>query len=322
MRSWTLALTVAAWAATGCLNSAPPDPLADPEFQKALMDFAALGEADRFALAVHFEDVFCSARLDTISDSGPLMRLYVGGTRVRTAVLGVACTGGVDDNATAVYAQPIEVDCTTGAAAGTARLDPGKTPEGMQTATGPVTGWSIQRGAEALNCGASSCKKVFWNVALALDDNAKTCTVMTKFAASGTDANATGLSVVEPGLDGNGTCFDADGDGDCTDAGEQSEGVNGFGTCIDAVGADGCNDVGDTKLVETYFRTPPDTIYPVIEFNGQVKDGSGWKDVQYAFATTQVNLNTSWAQVSFCAKLDVNATIATTPLCNDPLPFP
>ncbi len=322
MRSWTLALSVAAWAATGCLNSAPLDPLDDPEFQKALMDFAALGEADRFDLAVHFEDVFCSARLDTISDAGPLTRLYIGGRRVRTAVLGVACTGGVKDDATAIYAQPIEVDCTTGSASGTARLDPGKTPEGMQTATGPVTGWSIQRGAEALNCGIYSCKKVFWNVALALDDDAYTCTVTTKFTSSSSDPSGSGLVMREPHLDDNGTCFDADGDGDCTDTNEQHEVVNGFGTCIDAGGADGCNDVGDTKVVETYWQTPAATIYPVIEIDAQVKDDRGWEDVQYAFATTQVNLNTSWAQVSFCAKLDVNATIATTPLCNDPLPFP
>lgn len=322
MRSWTLALSVAVWAATGCLNSAPLDPLDDPEFQKALMDFAALGPADRVAVTVNFEDVFCSARLDTISDAGPLMRLYVGGTRVRTAVLGVACTGGVDDNATAVYAQPIKVDCTTGTASGTARLDPGKIPEGMQTATGPVTGWSIQRGAEALNCGAGSCRKVFWNVALALNDNAKTCTVTTKFTSSGTDAGNDGLEVTGPSLDSNGTCFDADGDGDCIDANEQSLGLNGFGTCIDATSDTDCNDVGDTKVVRSYWQTPAATIYPVIEINGQVKDGSGWKDVQYAFATTQVNLNTSWAKVSFCAKLDVNGTISTTPLCNDPLPFP
>lgn len=322
MRSWFLALSVTAWAATGCLNSAAPDPLDDPAFQQALMDFAALGEADRFALAVHFEDVFCSARLDTVSDGGPLKRLYVGGTRVRTAVLGVACTGGVDDNATAVFAQPIEVDCTTGSAAGTARLDPGKSPEGIQTPDSPVTGWSIQRGAEALACGTASCKKVFWNVALALDDNAKTCTVTTKFTSSGTDSGNDGLLVTGPSIDSNGTCFDADGDGNCTDTNEQSLGVNGFGTCIDANSDGDCNDVGDTRVVRTYWQTPADTIYPVIEIDAQVKDGSGWKDVQYAFATTQVNLNTSWAQVSFCAKLDVNATVSTTPLCNDPLPFP
>lgn len=322
MRRWTLATSVVASAAAGCLNSAPPNPLDDPEFQEALMQFGALGAADRVVVAVHFEDVFCSARLDTIDDDGPLERLYVSGTRVRTAVLGVACTGGAGDTNTSVYAQAVKIDCTTGSASGTARLDLGKSTEGMQSADGPVTGWSIQRGAEALNCGGSSCKKVFWNLAFALNDNAKTCAVTTKFTSSGTDASSTGLEVTGPSAGGNGTCFDADGDGDCTDTNEQSVSINGFGTCIDANSDNDCNDVGDTKVVQTYWQTPADTHYPVIEIDAQVKDGSGWKDVQYAFASAHVGVSSGTTQVSFCAKLDVNATVSTTPLCNDPLPYP
>ena len=150
-----------------------------------------------------------------------------------------------------------------------------------------------------------------------LSDNAFNCSVLTRFAASGSDPSATGLLITGPSLDDNGTCFDADWDNDCTSPGEQSTIVNGFGTCIDANSDADCDDVGDTKEVETYWQTPADTIYPVIDIDADIKNASGWLDVQYAFATTQVGLGNSTSQVDFCARIDENATVSSTPLCID-----
>jgi hypothetical protein len=70
-----------------------------------------------FDVAVSFDDIFCSAKLDcTYDDAGqdPIRLLHRDGVRSQTAVIGFACTGGPGGAATVLHASDIRVTCGSG----------------------------------------------------------------------------------------------------------------------------------------------------------------------------------------------------------------
>ncbi len=120
-----------------------------------------------FDVAVEFEDIFCSAKLDCVDDDNATLQLLhrPDGTRGPSAVLALACTGG-DSADTTLYLSPVTVTC------GTARADvdptsgPGTLDEGIgytQTGGAPLFGAAVYRGVDE-----SAYAVRFWNVLLGL----------------------------------------------------------------------------------------------------------------------------------------------------------
>ena len=119
-----------------------------------------------FDVAVSFEDVFCSAKLDCVGDDNqPLQLLHrPGGGRDDTIVLGFACTGGLGaSTATTLYLDHVVVTC----GADTATVDPSGGPGNVDAAdivdSGAelLFGAAVYRGDEQLGF-----HKRYWNVAL------------------------------------------------------------------------------------------------------------------------------------------------------------
>jgi hypothetical protein len=137
-------------------------------------NFTIMGQADQgfFDIAVNFDDIFCSAKLDTCygeEPTSPQIRMLfdpITGERIPTAVLALACTAGADAaNGTWLHLGVVEVKCE-GDTVATLDLST-VTQEGNQT---PVNGivWGAYFGSEALatNTGAPWNKEYF-NVAVA-----------------------------------------------------------------------------------------------------------------------------------------------------------
>lgn len=170
-----------------------------------IFNLAVMRDADQgfFDVAVNFADVFCSAKLDTCTgapggDGGNVNNLLFSlsdGTRQQTAVLGIACTGGTsnattppgDTNTlTALYLNDLNIACIDG---NSTNLEPSNA-EGNQGPSGLVVNqWAIYRGAEDLDCGSGpgSCKKLYWNVAIDMNETYDNCTLTSSFTAGGSD---------------------------------------------------------------------------------------------------------------------------------------
>ena len=127
-----------------------------------------------FDVAVEFQDIFCSAKLDCLSEDNTDLNLLHrpnGGDRDLTAVLAVACTGS-PTGSTYLYMDDLLIDCEgqfpvfgrvrpTGQGNITPLANPGNY----------LYGAAVYRGVEEL------ANKAYWNVALGLDE--------TTFAANG-----------------------------------------------------------------------------------------------------------------------------------------
>lgn len=143
-------------------------------FDLTLMRAATQGFFD---VAVSFGDIFCSAKLDSCypdrdgdEQDDPILLLF-GDDQDRdwTAVLGFACSAGPDGAGTALAYGPIHVSC----GAETFAIDPSGGPgnaEATSTPGGLTLHYAVYRGAEALQCGAGSCHKLYWNLAFDLAD--------------------------------------------------------------------------------------------------------------------------------------------------------
>jgi len=136
-----------------------------------------------FDIAVAFEDVFCSAKLDCVRGSEPLELLFnADGERDRTVVLGFACTGGLGAD-TLLYHDAVDIDCGV---AGAARLDP-VGPPGNKGAVPPIVfEHAVYFGAELLGSGGTSWGKAYWNVAIGIDESALSTTAPCVLTTHGT----------------------------------------------------------------------------------------------------------------------------------------
>ncbi len=129
-----------------------------------------------FDVAVAFEDIFCSAKLDTCYPDGndsdlvddPIRLIHGGDTeRDWTAVFGFACTAGPDAGGTNLMLGTFDVVCGETVFS----IDPTVAPGNASVSVGDDTlHYAVYRGNEALNCDGAPCNKVYWNVALSLDD--------------------------------------------------------------------------------------------------------------------------------------------------------
>ena len=138
-----------------------------------------------FDVAVTFEDIFCSAKLDCVDEAGDVLRLLHApqGDRGRSVVLGLACTGDLSASGeTFLYRAPIVVSC----AGGPATIDPSAGPGNLSagngyvtTGTAPIFGAAVYRGEEQF-----SFDKRYWNVVVGLADTAQSCTISTRATAS------------------------------------------------------------------------------------------------------------------------------------------
>jgi len=130
-----------------------------------------------FDVAVTLSSLFCSAKLDCVapdgpdadSDPDPLFLLHDGtGSRGRSLVLALACTGGPGAD-THLYMDDLELDC---GAAGSATLSPSG-PAGNKGAVAPLLfEHAVYFGSEPLG----GYHKVYWNVALGVDESALSAT--------------------------------------------------------------------------------------------------------------------------------------------------
>ena len=137
-----------------------------------------------FDVAVAFEDIFCSAKVDCVDAEGdPLALLFnASGARDRTVVLGLACTADLGAGDTVLYRDDVVVDC---GAAGVATVDPSAGPgnlgagAGLTDPTGRLFAAAVYRGAEQLGFN-----KVYWNVLLGLGPQTTACRLTTRATAS------------------------------------------------------------------------------------------------------------------------------------------
>ncbi len=125
-----------------------------------------------FDIAINFEDVFCSAKLDTCYDGDRHIELLHGadGARDWTGVFGFACSAGTNAVATNLLYGQVTIDCGT---AGVFAIDPTADAGNASVTVGDDTlHHGIYRGLEDLDCdaGPGSCKKVYWNLAFSIDD--------------------------------------------------------------------------------------------------------------------------------------------------------
>ncbi len=172
-------------------------------------DFTVMRDAQQgfFDVAVAFEDIFCSAKLDTCYENDVPMKLLFGadGERDWTAVFGLACTAGTNTVATTLHYGDLAVVCTSGITTTVFPLNPvGDTGNNSSTVGDHTVRYGVYRGTEDLSCDevgtpeVESCNKVFWNLAISLDDLAPLGTCTLAFSATATDGGrgfANGLPV-------------------------------------------------------------------------------------------------------------------------------
>ncbi|TNF29240.1 MAG: hypothetical protein EP329_16250 [Deltaproteobacteria bacterium] len=136
-----------------------------------------------FDVAVSFDDIFCSAKLDCVDEAGdPLLLLHdASGARARTAVVGLACTGGLGTVETTIYRDALTVSCD----GGTAVVDPSAGPgnlsfgAGISGTDGLLFGAAVYAGEEQLGYN-----KRYWNVLLGIAPTAANCTLTTQATAT------------------------------------------------------------------------------------------------------------------------------------------
>jgi hypothetical protein len=148
-----------------------------------------------FDVAVTFDDVFCSAKLDCVGPSPGLVFDPVSGKRVASFVLGFACTSGTGADGLAepsyLYLSDVTLRCD-GLAPVTLPLAT-VTRDGNQGAPGPgLVQWMQTSGDEAI--GGTAFDKCYWNLAGGLDLTllaGRTCTL---------DATGAAATTLWPGL--------------------------------------------------------------------------------------------------------------------------
>jgi len=181
-----------------------------------------------FDIAVSFEDIFCSAKLDCCDDKehdgcdadGSDYRELLfdaADQRAPTYVLALACTAGANAAVrTDLYLDALELDCSapnSGTSfAADLRLDPAREPAGNQCTAGDMSGCAditelngvdadtylfqlaTYRGDEALTSGGGSAHQVFWNVALGVKPAIASCRLRAR-------ATADDAAVTDDGVD-------------------------------------------------------------------------------------------------------------------------
>jgi len=183
-------------------------------FDVALMRPAQQGFFD---IAVNFNNIFCSAKFDCcnaggdgVCDGGGTEDIELlfdaDGDRRRTFVLGLACTAGTaTDVMTTLYLDDIQIDCDVNSDGNTfladVTLDPNPELPGNLCTAESMSGCAavteaanvdadtylfqaaVYRGLEELTSDGAEAHKLYWNVALGVEDGVDVCTIRTRASA-------------------------------------------------------------------------------------------------------------------------------------------
>ncbi len=157
-----------------------------------------------FDIAVNFEDIFCSAKVDcaypatNTTPAQPIELVFdpATGKRVQTVVWALACTDGDPAGelaaSTHLYMDDVVLVCGGVSYPVSASAGPGNVyPDGVG-APAPLVQAMVFEGRELIRNGAVDADKRYWNVALGLRDSffhpatgtAPSCTLVTKATAS------------------------------------------------------------------------------------------------------------------------------------------
>ncbi|HRE89999.1 MAG TPA: EGF domain-containing protein, partial [Myxococcota bacterium] len=170
----------APYAPDGCRLTVPCRGNADArvEFNLTVMREANQGFFD---VAVTFEDIFCSAKVDCAqpaTEGSPARALLLvfdpaTGERVPSIVWAFACTdgdpGGPAENATHLYMDDLVLRCGETRYTIDAADGPGNVYPGGVGAPAPIVQAMVFEGRETISNGAADADKLFWNVALGLN---------------------------------------------------------------------------------------------------------------------------------------------------------
>jgi titin len=195
----------------GPVAFANPAPANDPLVQlvdcqeqqdvSVTFEFTAAVAADTgfFDIAISFDDIFCSAKFDCLTEQdAPLELLFnpLTGKRERTAVMGFACTAGPGQD-TYLWMDPVEILCSGGGpfdvntAGGPGNLNP-PFPGPLPDTERLLFQAAVYRGVELLDA-TTSWNKAYWNVAIGLNSDAfeqlDTCILHGLASASNGDFN-------------------------------------------------------------------------------------------------------------------------------------
>lgn len=166
--------------------------------QRVVFDLTILRDARQgfFDVAVSFEDIFCSAKVDCVDSSGPLMLVHgPDGQRVQSVVLAFACTDGdaatgVNDS-THLYLDPVAIRCGAQRYEISPWLGPGNLYPAAGTPPAPLVQAMTFRGIQTLGTSPDLVDAVYWNTALGLDmaffaaqTTGTTCVLETRATAS------------------------------------------------------------------------------------------------------------------------------------------
>jgi len=158
-------------------------------FDLTVMRRAQQGFVD---LAIAFDDLFCSAKLDCEDEAGELLTLlHTPGTSQRgpTAVLAMACTTGPGEPPATILRDPIALDCGGDVTLLPPPAVPGNaySPASPPPAGSPLWQVAAYLGAESQPCGAAACTMAYWNLAVGYDPTRPSCTLRTSATAGSPD---------------------------------------------------------------------------------------------------------------------------------------
>jgi len=159
-----------------------------------------------FDVAVNFEDIFCSAKLDcredsddsgevTPSDDYRQLLFNAGGSRDDTVVMALACTAGPGQD-TRLYMSDIVVSCDEGDFLVVPSKGPGNlgnTPGGILPGAPNAALFqaAVYQGVETLTTSGTDLAKRYWNVALGLAGGTDCSVSAVATAANGAFVDAT-----------------------------------------------------------------------------------------------------------------------------------
>ena len=170
------------------------------ENQDALVEFnlTVMRDANQgfFDVAVNFDDIFCSAKVDCAKPNGDALELVFDpatGERVPSVAWAFACTdgdpSGDEADTTHLYMEDVVIDC----GGTTYAIDPSRGPGNIyqpgDVVPAPIVQAMVFEGRELLTNGGVDADKLYWNVALGLNDaffvaGAPSCMLRTRATAS------------------------------------------------------------------------------------------------------------------------------------------
>jgi len=219
-----------------------------------------------FDVAISFDDIFCSAKLDCLEDAGdPNSTIELlhnsDGDRDTTFVLGFACTGGLGGADTWQYLDDVVVTCGADAVSVDVSAGPGVLPAGaisqVSGTANPLFAAAVYQGEEQL----SGADKQYWNVALGFSGG-DGCVVSTRGTA--TDGAFTGTSTPAgtawPFIHWNVTLTDGTGAITCTQHPVNDATCPASGVCVEYTPIDAPRTFGQAYQVGSAPGLPVETF--------------------------------------------------------------